>query len=283
MVTVVIATRNRATSLATTLERVTPLAPVVVVDNGSGDATSAMTRARFPSVRLLTLDRNDGAYARNLGARLATTPYVAFCDDDCWWAPGSLDRAVEVLESNPHVGLLNARVLVGSEQRLDPACAAMAASTLPSRDTVPGRLIVAFMAGASVVRRSLFLRLGGFHRRYHIGAEESLLSIDLLDAGYAIVYCEDVVVHHHPSPAERDHELRRFLVSRNQLWTSWLRRPLAVACRETARLVRLACRDRIARRALLHAAAGLPWVLRERRVVGADVERVLVLVPTAGP
>ena len=37
--------------------------------------------------------RNLGAAARTLGARAATTPFVAFSDDDSCWAPGSLASA----------------------------------------------------------------------------------------------------------------------------------------------------------------------------------------------
>src|SRR4051812_28359353 len=107
--TVVIATRNRADALCRTLQRLTALpdrpAAVVVVDNASDDGTAAVVADRFPSVRVLRRPRNEGAVARNHGVAAAPTPYVAFSDDDSWWAPGALSRAQTVLQHHPRLAL----------------------------------------------------------------------------------------------------------------------------------------------------------------------------------
>ncbi|MGH3997642.1 MAG: glycosyltransferase family 2 protein [Pseudonocardiaceae bacterium] len=94
-VTVIIATRDRRDELTHTLHQLyelTPAPPVIVVDNGSTDGTAHAVRTHFPGVTLLALRRNCGAPGRNLGVRASRTPYVAFCDDDSWWAPGALQR-----------------------------------------------------------------------------------------------------------------------------------------------------------------------------------------------
>jgi GT2 family glycosyltransferase len=78
--TVVIATRDRRDDLARTLANLrehSPGTPIVVVDNGSNDGTPASVRTEFPSIQVLELERNVGSSARNLGVRLAATPYVA--------------------------------------------------------------------------------------------------------------------------------------------------------------------------------------------------------------
>src|SRR5687768_16588329 len=95
-VAVVVATRDRRDNLAATLERLLALPEcpaVVVVDNGSSDGTPAMVRARYPAVRLIALDHNLGSAARTVAARGLDEPYVAFADDDSWWAPGALPAA----------------------------------------------------------------------------------------------------------------------------------------------------------------------------------------------
>jgi GT2 family glycosyltransferase len=280
--TIVIASFNRRQILDATLRRLTELPsapPVIVVDNGSSDGTAAMVRERWPGVRLVALPENHGAAARNEGVRLATTRYVAFCDDDCWWHPGTIARAVALLDAHPGVALLNARVVVREDERLDEACALMAASPLPKRSACPGAAIASFLAGASVVRRDAFLAVGGYHARYHIGAEESLLALDLLARGWEMVYVDDLVVHHHPHPAGRVPERRRRLMLRNRLWTAWLRRSARGAWRATMRLLREGTRDPVARAALKDAVAGLPWVLRERRPVDRRVEALLDALP----
>ena len=91
--TVVVASQNRREELLTTLPR--HEAPVVLVDNASTDGTAEAVRAAHPEVTVIALDRNVGARARTVGVRRAGTPFVAFADDDSWWAPGDLARAVD--------------------------------------------------------------------------------------------------------------------------------------------------------------------------------------------
>jgi GT2 family glycosyltransferase len=274
---VVVATYNRRQLLDATLARLCalPEAPhVVVVDNGSDDGTAEFVAARHPGVQVISLPANIGAAARTVGVRATTSKYVAFCDDDCWWQPGSLARAALLLDAHPGVALLNARVLV-NETHVDPACALMASSRLPKRTACPGTAIAQFMAGASVVRRVAFLAAGGYEPRYHIGAEESLLALDLLDAGWELIYAPDLVLHHAPAADGRQPQRRRFLVMRNRLWTAWLRRSWRVVWSSTAALARAGRRDPVARAALRAALRGLPWILRARHPVGTRVERLL--------
>ena len=280
--TIVIASYNRRDLLERTLAKLTALPaapPVVVVDNGSTDGTAAVLERRWPEVRVLRLPRNRGAAARNEGVRAARTRYVAFCDDDCWWDPGTIARAVSLLDAHPEVALLNARVVVRDDEHVDETCAWMAESPLPKRTSCPGCAIASFMAGASVVRRDAFLSVGGYHERYHIGAEEPLPALDLLDRGWEMLYVDDLVVHHDPAVNGRVPERRRRLILRNRLWTAWLRRSARGAWRATLALVREARHDPVARAALKDAMFGLSWVMRERRPVHRRVEALLDALP----
>jgi N-acetylglucosaminyl-diphospho-decaprenol L-rhamnosyltransferase len=276
-VTVVVATRNRCSSLVSVLERLRALPerpPIVVVDNGSSDGTQDSVRSRFPDVRLICLDRNAGAAARSVGARHVTTPYVAFSDDDSWWLPGSLPRAVALLDRYPWLALVAAKILVGADMKEDATCVAMAGSPLESPRPLPGRPVLGFVACAAVLRRSAFLGVGGFHERLGVGNEEQLLALDLAEAGWSLAYVPEVVACHHPHSA-RDPLGRRRDVARNTLWIGWLRRPLTGALRSTMQVVRQAFRDPSARAGLLAGIRGLGWVLRERRPTSPALERAL--------
>src|SRR5581483_5855637 len=97
---VVVLTYNRAAELLRTLQRLAALPEqprIVVVDNASVDGTAALVGERFPDVLCLPLKENAGAAGRNYGIELCDRPYVALCDDDCWWEPGSLRRAADLL------------------------------------------------------------------------------------------------------------------------------------------------------------------------------------------
>jgi GT2 family glycosyltransferase len=275
-VSVVIATRNRVDELDRTLRRLRALPerpPVFVVDNGSTDGTVQRLRVQHPAVHVIALDHNRGGGARTLGVEVAPTPYVAFADDDSWWAPGSLGRAAEILDAHPRVALLAARILVGPEERLDPTCAQMAASPLQG-PVGPGPLILGFVSCGAVVRRSSYLQVGGFEPRFLVGGEEQLLATDLAMAGWELRYVDEVVAHHHPSTV-RDSWDRRRRVAHNDVLAAWLRRPLPWALRRTLAVAQRSARDRAALAGLMAAASDLPWALRRRSTVGPELEQAL--------
>jgi GT2 family glycosyltransferase len=276
-VTVVVITRDRRESLARTLGRLAALPErpaVIVADNASRDGTAAMVRWQYPEVTLLALRRNTGAVARNVAVRLVTTPYVAFCDDDTWWEPGALRRCADVLDARPGVAGVTARIVVEPSGADDPIVAELASSPVPRPDGLPGPALMSFLAGASVLRVSAFRAAGGFSARLWLGGEEELLAADLVSAGHVLCYLAGAVVHHEPSPV-RDATGRRWLGIRNTLWFTWLRRPARAAAGRTAELAAPVPRDAVSVRAFAAAAAGLPWVLRERRPVPARVEAII--------
>jgi GT2 family glycosyltransferase len=279
-IAVVMITYNRCAETLRSLEKLLALPEqpsILLVDNGSTDDTVAVVQEHFPQVEVLEAGGNLGAAGRNLGIRRVASPYVALCDDDTWWEPGSLRRAADLFDAHPRLALLTARVLVGSEEQEDPACMELEESPLPATAEMPGRPILGFLAGASVVRQSAFLECGGFAERASIGGEEALLAVDLATKGWWLCYAPELVVHHYPSP-QRNVQARRANEVRNALWFAWLRRPFPSVVRRTFRLARQLPWDSATRRGFVAAALGLPAILRQRRVVPPDVEHGLRLL-----
>jgi GT2 family glycosyltransferase len=287
-VTVVIATRNRADALCRTLERLAALpdrpAAVVVVDNASGDGTPAAVADRFPSVRVVQLPRNEGAVARNHGVAAAPTPYVAFADDDSWWAQGALARGQALLGAYPRLALVAARTVVGPEERPDPMSAVMAAAPLGVPADLPGPAVLGFLACAAIVRRDAFLACGGFDPVVFFMGEEQRLAWDLHSAGWGLAYCDDVVAHHDPAPqAIVDVTRKRVLASRNRALTAWMRRPYRVAMAQSAALLRSAVTDPDARRAAAQLLVRLPAAILRRRAPRPALEAALHRLEASRP
>jgi len=285
--TVVVITRNRRESLIRTLDHLESLPerpPVIVVDNGSSDGTGTAVRAHPCEAELLCPGRNTGALGRNLAARRATTPYVAFSDDDSWWEPGALKAAAALFGTFPRLGLLAARTVVEPDGADDRINTVLAGSSLPMRADLPGRPVLGFLGCSAVVRRSAFLAAGGYHPLLFFGAEEALLAYDLTAAGWGVVYESSLVSHHAPDPGERPGRTTR--MRRNALLTAWLRRPLPVAARESGRLLGEWSRgDTEAGRALREALVRVPAALRGRRRLPGWVEdqiRLLESEPARG-
>lgn len=279
-VSVVMITWNRREEALVALDRVTGLPErpeVIVVDNGSTDGTADAITRRHPDVRLIASPGNLGAVGRNLGVDAATTPYVAFCDDDTWWDPGSLRAGADALDAHPRLGVVTARIVVEPGGEDDPIVPELENSPVQGPEWLPGPALGSFLAGASIVRAEAYREAGGFHERLWLGGEEELLAADLAAAGWELCYLPSMTVHHQASVL-RDPHLRRRHGIRNTLWFTWLRRPLPVALRRTRDILAGAPRDRVTVNGVLDALRGAVWVARERRVLPPHVEaRFLVL------
>ena len=291
-VSVVVLTYNRREELLRTLQRMhepadsayltdsADSAAIIVVDNASVDGSAEAVAQRFPQVRVIRLQHNVGAAGRNAGVEAAQTRYVAFCDDDVWWAPGSLARAANVMDAYPRLAAITGRVLVGEDEFEDPTSTEMAASPLDNQLGLPGTTVMGFLAGACMLRRAAFVSVGGYHPRFFLGIEEGVMAMDFMSMDWVMAYLPDVMIHHHPSP-RRDASSRRRLILRNALWCAWLRRPADSAWRETTRLLREARHEPKFFYTLMEAILGAPWVLRERRVIPARVEEAMRRVSEA--
>jgi GT2 family glycosyltransferase len=265
-VTVVVISHNRRADLLASLPR--HEAPVVLVDNGSTDGTAKAVRQAYPKVSVLALDRNHGAWGRTIGAAHAGTPFVAFADDDSWWAPGSLARAVEIMRAHPRLALLNARIVVGADERLDTICEEMASSPLGTAPDLPGPSLLGFVACAALVRTEAFEAVGGFDPVVRFPGEEERLALDLATAGWGLAYVDEVTVHHHPSPRREAPELRQAGISRSRLLTALMRLPLGDVARVVVGAVRSG-RPGVA--GLLRAVPDVPAALLRRRRVHSQV------------
>jgi GT2 family glycosyltransferase len=269
-VTVVVASRNRRADLLGTLPR--HEAPVLLLDNGSTDGTVDAVRGAHPGVTVVALDRNLGAGARTLGVARAGTPFVAFADDDSWWAPGDLARAVAIMRAHPRLALLNARILVGPEERLDPACAEMAVSPLGTPPDLPGPSLLGFVACAALVRTEAFEAVGGFDPVVRFPGEEERVALDLAAAGWGLAYVDEVTVHHHPSPRRHAPARRQAAIWRSRLLTALMRLPAG----DVVRLLGGAARTgRPGLEGLARALPDLPAALRRRRPIPAELRAQL--------
>lgn len=87
-------------------------AEVIVVDNGSTDASLAMLGAEFPWVAVIANDRNRGfAAANNQGIAVARGRHLLLLNTDTLVRGDVLPAAVAWLDAHPRAGVLGPRVL----------------------------------------------------------------------------------------------------------------------------------------------------------------------------
>jgi glycosyltransferase involved in cell wall biosynthesis len=114
-VSVIIVSWNGRQHLETSLTSVRAQAGVdietIVVDNGSTDGTPEFVRARFPWVRLVTLDVNQGfAAGNNVGAAAARGRFVAFLNNDTCAEAGWLRALLAGLDERQSESLVQRRI-----------------------------------------------------------------------------------------------------------------------------------------------------------------------------
>jgi hypothetical protein len=109
-VAVVIPTYNCASFLAAAIESVLAQTyrnfRIVVIDDGSTDATPEVMRLYADRCICLWQPNAGAAAARNRGIRESTSKYIAFLDADDLWHPTKLERQIQFLNLHPDVGLV---------------------------------------------------------------------------------------------------------------------------------------------------------------------------------
>lgn len=111
LVSVVIPAYNAAGLIRETIESILgqqyPCIEIIIVDDGSTDATASVVREFGCRVRLARQPNSGGCSSpRNHGLRLAQGEYVTFFDADDLMLPDKLTRQVEFLESHPDVSMV---------------------------------------------------------------------------------------------------------------------------------------------------------------------------------
>jgi glycosyltransferase involved in cell wall biosynthesis len=110
-VSVVIPAYNAEQYLAEAIESVLaqtlPCSELIVVDDGSVDATADVARS-FPSVSLVSMPHQGVSAARNAGVARSSGDWLAFLDADDTWLPGKLARQLELAREVPDAGIVMA-------------------------------------------------------------------------------------------------------------------------------------------------------------------------------
>jgi glycosyltransferase involved in cell wall biosynthesis len=148
---------------------------VIVIDDGSTDPHTQAELERLPSqVRLVRQPNAGVAEARNLGLRMAATPYVLALDADDLLAEDALVRLRRALEADPALGFSYGVI------RFFGAWEGVLA--MPPYDAY--RLLYRHNIGPTgLIRRELFEDVGGYDPAFH-GYEDWEFWLQALERGW---------------------------------------------------------------------------------------------------
>jgi glycosyltransferase involved in cell wall biosynthesis len=214
-VTVLIDTYNHERfieeAIVSVLEQDFPAAEteILVVDDGSTDRTPEIVGKFEPRVRLLRKVNGGQGSAFNAGIPEARGEIISFLDGDDWWLPTKLNRVMETMAADSHLGIVgNGIVMVHpdgstqSEVLLD--------NFQFQANTVGGaklfRLRKSFLGTSRMtIRRDLLRRIGPVPEILRVEADEYLFTLAAVLMKAEII--PDAVTHY------RFHDANGFQIS----------------------------------------------------------------------
>lgn len=225
---VIIPAYNAAGFLARAIESVRaqtwPAHEIILVDDGSTDATAAVAAGYGDSVRYLRQDNAGVSAARNAGAAAATGDWLAFLDADDWYYPDRLKWHAEWIARDGELDFLT-----GDYDYRQPDGSRISGS-MEAHES--GRAMLAKAAGADAVimtaeelgpfvadhfgdthtlsvPRATFLELGGYPSGYRV-CEDVFFLVKLCAASQRIgVICRPMAAYViHDASATRKDSLR---------------------------------------------------------------------------
>lgn len=193
LVSVVIPCYNSERYVAQTVESVLaqtyPAIEIIVVDDGSTDATPRVLESYRTRITYLRQANRGPAAARNAGLRVASGAYLLFLDSDDLLTPTSVAVKAAFLEQRPQYGLV-----YSAWQQINQDGTRVLGEVRPARQ---GQVLTAllrreffFFPGAALIRRACLDAVGAFDETAY-GTEDADLWIRLARAGYAFGYIDE--------------------------------------------------------------------------------------------
>jgi GT2 family glycosyltransferase len=215
LIAISIPTKDRWDDLEITLSRLQQegldALETVVIDDGSTTPMPADFAQKFPWVRFVRSEISQSAYVqRNRMAQLLSKPFILGIDDDSFPIAGDLAAASTWLIEHPKVAALAFHIIFKNET--PPADSAQATPFLV-RD---------YIGCGTLIRRELFLELGGYEENFGFYLEEPEYCLRAMQQGYIIESYPAVVVQHNLTPVARNQASRtRSLIHKETLMALW--------------------------------------------------------------
>ena len=134
---------------------------VIVVNDGSTDGSGAVAAGYDPLVRCLRQEHGGIGAARNRGAQAANGDYLAFLDADDLWEREKLALQLAEFRKEPRTDAVFGYV----DQFISPDLSEELRATL----VCPNQTVAGLHAGAMLIRRGSFLKVGFFVTEYQVG------------------------------------------------------------------------------------------------------------------
>ncbi|MHC1794614.1 glycosyltransferase [Escherichia coli] len=181
------------------------LKEVIVVDNNSSDGGYEYVRDNFPTVQIVQNPVNGCSSGRNLGASLATAPYIVFFDSDQWFTSSScFEEALSLMNRDVMIGAIGWGAGWFDKHRSD--LGGMITDYCPNRAMNPTAIRIGYRSDIGYLAtcgmfmpKSIFNSIDGFDINYDPTCfEDTDLSFQIKNLGFKICYRDLSGIRHQP-------------------------------------------------------------------------------------
>lgn len=154
---------------------------IIVVDDGSKDATAEIADSYGKPIRCLRKTNGGVSEARNFGFKNSGGDYVAFLDADDLWEPTKLEKQVCILDETPEIGLCFT-AMQRVDENLQPINRVAADYYEDYTEALLLYLcVVTGSCSSAMLRREIIEKAGGFDSKFSTAADwEFWLRVSLL-------------------------------------------------------------------------------------------------------
>jgi GT2 family glycosyltransferase len=188
-------------ALAAATAAIDPPEQIIVSDDSADSAPARDVAAEFAGVDYQEGPRHGLGPNRNACIRAATGTHILFIDDDVIVSPDTFVAARRAAEQSGPRTIVTGHEMnhsTGAPRKVTPHNADFwGLQRVPPADEIRAVVI-----NATVFPRELFVR-ALFDEVFRYGCEEIDMARHAVAIGYRIIYRDDLFVHHHPSPVNR--------------------------------------------------------------------------------
>ncbi|MFC1612615.1 glycosyltransferase family 2 protein [Patescibacteria group bacterium] len=223
---------------------------IFVVDNASSDKSVEMVREKYPKVKLIQNHKNLGfSVANNQAIRQAQGKYILILNSDTVILENALEKAVQIMEFQPEVGILGPKTLnenltAQKTIRSDPALITQLILPTKMKKLFPqwkalknyyqdnfnyeqGSCVSQLQGSFLLIRREALNKTGFFDEKFFIWFEEVDLCLRMRKAGYKLLYSPDIkIIHYGGKSFSQINTLKKQVIfSRSLLYYFWKNKP----------------------------------------------------------
>ena len=178
---------------------------IILVDNGSTDASVSYVKEKFPEVKIVELRKNTGFTGGNAeGLRVAGGEFIALVNNDTRADDRWLENLVQPMLQDRKIGICASKLIIAGTECIDSAGDGMTSAgvgfnrghgvDLNTHSSLEP--VFAACAASALYRRKMIDEVGFLDDDFFLYDEDVDLSFRAQLAGWKCVYVPDAIMHH---------------------------------------------------------------------------------------